>query len=126
MGVRRAWAFQSFVICVLLNSVLAGLIFMMAQKIMAGIMEWTSPFLKPGASNLPHDLTSAFGSLNIFLSQLQQYLAPGLAALTLSVTLLLWFFVYLLGLRQIRRAAAAVATTDADRSRSESGELDSP
>ncbi|MFZ2446164.1 MAG: hypothetical protein WAW37_07400 [Syntrophobacteraceae bacterium] len=105
MKISRAWAVQSFIVCFLFNAALAGLIFLMADKIMAGLTEWVSPFVTSGGPSLPDDVRSALGSLGIFLAQLHQYLAPALAALTSAVTLLLWFCVYLFGRRQIRRAA---------------------
>jgi hypothetical protein len=106
MKIKRAWAVQSLVICVVFNAVLAGLIFLMADKILDGLNEWVSPFVKPGAPNLPDDICSALSNVGNFLMQLRQYLAPVLAAVTSSITLLLWFCLFRLGRRQIDRAGA--------------------
>jgi hypothetical protein len=109
MKIKRAWAVQSFVICVVFNAVLVGLIFLMADKILEGLNEWTSPFLKPGAPNLPDDVRSALSGFGNFLTQVHQYLVPVLAAMTSAITLLLWFCLLLLGRRQIDRAGAESA-----------------
>lgn len=105
MKTNRAWALQSFIACFFFNSVLACLIFFIADKIVGGISEWISPFLNPGAANIPDDMRSALGGIAIFLSELRSYLVPALAALAGAATLLLWFCVFLIGRRQIGRAA---------------------
>ena len=109
MKIVRAWAVQSFIVCILFNAVLAGLIFLMADKIMDGLSEWVSPFLKPGAPGLPEDVQSALGRAGIFLAELRYYLAPALAALTGAVTLLLWLSLFWIGGRQITRAESSKA-----------------
>ena len=104
MRIKRAWAFQSFIICVVFNAVLAGLIFFMADKVLEGLNEWASPFLKQGAPNLPDDVHSALTGFSNFLAQVRQYFAPVLGAMTSALTLLMWFCVVLTGRRQIDRA----------------------
>jgi hypothetical protein len=105
MKIKRAWTVQSFFICIVFNGVLAGLIFLMATKILEGLNDWVSPFMKTGAPNLPDEVRSSLNSLGSFLAQLRQYLAPALAAMTSAITLLLWFCISLLGRRQINRAS---------------------
>ncbi len=109
MKIVRAWAVQSFIVCILFNAILAGLIFLMADKIMDGLSEWVSPFLKPGSPGLPEDVQSALGRAGIFLAELRYYLAPALTALTGAVTLLLWLSLFLIGRRQITRAESSKA-----------------
>ena len=109
MKSKRAWTVQSFIICIVFNGILAGLIFLMATKIVESLNEWISPFMKPGAPNLPDDIRSALSGSGSFLTQLHQYLAPVLAAMTSAITLLLWFCIFLLGRRQIDRAAVESA-----------------
>ena len=109
MKITRAWTMQSFVICIVFNGILAGLIFFMADRIADGLNEWVSPFMKPGAPNLPDELHSALNGLGDFLAQLRRYLLPVLAGMTSAITLLLWFFISLAGRRQIDRAGAETA-----------------
>jgi len=101
---------QSLIICIVFNGILAGLIFLMANKIVDGLNEWASPFMQPGAPNLPEEVRSALSSLGNFIAQLREYLAPVLAAMTSAITLLLWFFVSLAGRRQIDRTALQAAS----------------
>ena len=105
MKTKGAWAIQSFFLCVLFNGIFAVLIFLMAEKVLEELNGWVSPFLGSGATTLPEDMRSALTSLGTFVAQLRQYLMPGLAALASAVTLLLWFFLFLLGARQIGRTA---------------------
>ncbi len=105
MKIKRAWTVQSLFICIVFNGVLAGLIFLMANKILDGLSEWVTPFMKPGAPNVPDEVRSALNSLSVFLGELRQYLAPALAAMSGAVTILLWFCIALVGRRQINRAA---------------------
>ena len=53
---------------------------------------------------MPEELHMALGGFAAFTAQARAYLLPLLAVLTLAVTFLLWFFVFLVGGRQIRRA----------------------
>jgi hypothetical protein len=66
--------------------------------------EWVLPLTGPGAPALPDDLHMALGGLGNFIVQLQGYLLTVLAALASAFTLLLWFFLFLAGGRQINRA----------------------
>lgn len=109
MNIKRAWAFQSFITCFLVNSIFAGLVFLMADKIMEGLREWLAPF---AGQNLPENLRTGVDNIGVFLSQLHQYMAPALAALAFAATLLLWLFVFLLGRRLIGRAAAVAEFHD--------------
>lgn len=110
MKSKRAWTLQSFIICIVFNGILAGLIFLMANKIVDGLNEWVSPFTKPGAPNLPDEVRSALSSLGGVLTQLRQYLAPALAAMSSAITLLLWLCISIAGRRQIDRASAQAAS----------------
>ena len=51
----------------------------------------------------------ALGSFGTFVVQIRGYLMPVLAALTTAITLLLWFFLFLAGGRQIGRASLSAA-----------------
>jgi hypothetical protein len=102
--IKAAWALQSFLLCILFNGIFAVLIFLMADKVLEELSGWVSPFLGSGGTNLQEDMRSALNNLGTFAAQMRQYLMPGLAALASAVTLLLWFFLFLFGERQITRA----------------------
>ncbi len=107
MKIKTAWAIQSFFLCFLFNLAFAASMFFMADRILAALNEWVSPLTGPGAVALPDDLHMALGGLGIFIVQARGYLTAVLAALASALTLLLWFFVFLAGGRQIRRAGEA-------------------
>lgn len=104
MKPKKAWAVQSFAICFVLNAVLAGVIFFMADKVTQALVAWVSPFLGPGAPPAPDDAHTAFAGLGTLIGQLRKYLAPALAAVTFGLTLPMWLFLLLVGGRQIDRA----------------------
>ncbi len=108
MNIKRAWAFQSFIICFLFNGILAGLIFVTAEKILVGFRDWVTSMTGESAVNLPNNVRAATNNVDVFLVQLQQYMAPVLAALVFAATFLLWLSIFLLGRRQINRAAAEI------------------
>ena len=76
----------------------------MADRILEGLNEWVSPLTGPGAPALPDDLHMALGGFGNFIVQIRGYLMTVLAALASAFTLLLWFFLFLAGGRQIKRA----------------------
>lgn len=113
MKIKVAWALQSFFVCFLFNAVLAVVIYLMADKILDGLNEWVTPFTRQNAPALPEEVRSALNAFGVFLAQLRLYLIPSIAALVAAVTLLLWFFVFLFGCRQIGRARAQAAAAAA-------------
>ncbi|MFZ0944546.1 MAG: hypothetical protein WB930_07615 [Syntrophobacteraceae bacterium] len=104
MKIKIAWAIQSFFLCFLCNLAFAAVIFFMADRILQGLHEWVSPLTGPGAPALPDDLHLALGGLWNFIVQVRGHLMTVLAALASAFTLLLWFFLFLAGCRQIKRA----------------------
>ncbi len=104
MKFKTAWAIQSFFLCFLFNLAFAAVIFLMADRILEALNEWVAPLMGHGAPAPPEDLQMALGSLGTFVVQIRGYLMPVLAALTIAITLLLWFFLFLAGGRQISRA----------------------
>lgn len=109
MKSKMAWAIQSFCLCFLFNLAFAAVIFLMADRILEALNVWVSPLMGPGAPVLPEDLQMAVGSFGTFVLQIRGYLMPVLAALTTAITLLLWFFIFLAGGRQIGRATINAA-----------------
>ena len=104
MKIKIAWAIQSFLLCFLCNLAFAAVIFFMADRILEAFNEWVSPLTGPGAPALPDDLHLALGGLWNFIVQVRGHLMTVLAALASAFTLLLWFFLFLAGNRQIKRA----------------------
>lgn len=104
MKIKTAWAIQSLFLCLLLNMAFAAVIFFMADRIVEALNEWVSPLTGPGAPAVPDDLHMALGGFGNFIAQVREYLMAVLAALASAFTLLLWFFLFLAGGRQIRRA----------------------
>jgi hypothetical protein len=107
MKFKRAWAIQSFFLCFFFNLAFAAVIFLMTDRTLEALNEWVSPLMGPGAPAMPEDLQTAFGSFGTFVAQIRGYAMPVLAALTTAITLLLWFFVFLAGGRQISRASVS-------------------
>jgi NhaP-type Na+/H+ or K+/H+ antiporter len=104
MKIKTAWALQSFLLCFLFNLALGALIFYMAGRCLEALNQWVSPLIGAGAPTLPGELHAALGGFAAFTDQAHNYLLPLLVVLTVAITLLLWFFVFLAGGRQIRRA----------------------
>ncbi|MGO9017433.1 MAG: hypothetical protein ACLQVJ_03685 [Syntrophobacteraceae bacterium] len=104
MKIKTAWAIQSLFLCFLFNLVFAAVIFFMADRILEALNEWVSPLTGPGAPALPDDLQMALGGFGNFVVEVRGYLIAVIAALASAFTLLLWFFLFLAGGRQIRKA----------------------
>lgn len=97
MKTKGAWALLSFLTCFAFNAVLAFVIYYMANRILEGLNELISPFVGAAGAGLSDDMRSALNNVRVFLGQLHQYMVPVLSALTVAVTLPLWFCIYLLG-----------------------------
>jgi len=108
MKINRTWAIQSFMVCFFFNSVLAGLIYFMSGKILAGMAERISPFLKAGAPALPEEVHAALGIIAASITGLHAYLAPALAALVGAATLLLWLSIFFIGRRLLARSERGI------------------
>ncbi len=105
MKFKLAWAFQSLFLVILFNFAFGAIIFLMSERILDGLSQWVTPFVGPNSpTGLPDGIQTAFSNFSAFLVEMRQYMLPSLAALTTAITLLLWFFVFLAGGRQIRRA----------------------
>ncbi|MCE5334944.1 MAG: hypothetical protein LLG06_10170 [Desulfobacteraceae bacterium] len=107
-----AWAIQTLLVCSVFNAALGVLLYLMSEKILEAANQWVVPFISPGAPNMPEELRSAMNNFGAFLAQLREYLKPALALLMASATLPLWFVLFLLGLRQVRRAGAVQPKTE--------------
>jgi hypothetical protein len=109
MKIKKAWAIQSFCLCFLFNLALGAFMFYMADRCLEALNQWVSPLIGAGAPALPDDLQMALGGFRSFVADARGWLMPVLAALILAVTFLQWFFLFLVGGRQIRRAGERAA-----------------
>ena len=90
MQSQRTWTLQPLLSCLILNSILLAILYVMASQILAAMGKWVNPFLAAGGANLPPEAQSAFAGLGQMISEIQQYLAPIVFGLGLVVTLVLW------------------------------------
>ena len=109
MKTKIAWAVQSFLLCFAFNLAFAAVVFFMAGKVLEGLNDWVSTLAGPGGAGLPEDLRTVLAGFGTFLVQLRRYMLPVLAGLASSFTLIMWFFIFLAGGRQIRRAGEKAA-----------------
>ena len=127
MKPKGAWTVRSFLICFACNAVLAGLFYMMADKVLDGLIEWVSPLLGPGAPGLPENVHSALSSLNGFVASLRQNLAAGIAAVAGAAAFFMWLLLLIQGRALIGRAereaaVCALPPPESGRERPESGQ----
>ena len=104
MKARGAWTFRSFFICFAANAVLAGLLFLMADRVLDALNEWVAPFLASGAAALPEDARAAFSNLGGFLRMLRTNLAPGIAVVAGAGAFFMWLLLLIQGRVMIGRA----------------------
>jgi hypothetical protein len=90
MQPQRTWTLQPLLSCLILNSILLAILYVMAGQILATMGKWVTPFLAASGANLPPEAQSAFTGLGRMLSETEQFLAPVIFGLGLSVTLVLW------------------------------------
>jgi len=105
MKIKIAWGIQSFFLCFIFNLAFTAVVFFMADRVLEALNEWVSPFAGPGGPELPADVQMGLAGLRSFFVQIRGYMVSVLAALASAFTLLMWFFVFLAGRRQISRAA---------------------
>ncbi len=111
MKIKIAWAIQSFFLCFLFNLAFAAVLFYMADRILGAVNAWVSPFAGPGGPALPDDVHTALGGLGTFVIQAREQMLTVLAALASAFTLLMWFFLFLAGRRQIRKSATLAVSS---------------
>ncbi|MDR3553189.1 MAG: hypothetical protein P4L55_00405 [Syntrophobacteraceae bacterium] len=103
MKIKTAWAIQSLALCVLFNLVFTVVIFYMASGLIDASHQWVSA-LGASAPAMPADVHKALDGLHTLIVQTRGWLIPVLSVLCTAFTLLLWFFIFGLGCRQIRRS----------------------
>lgn len=105
MKIKTAWAVQSLALCLLFNLAFTAVIFYMARRVIDASLLWVSALgvssVAPAMSANAHE---ALGGLSALIAQARGYLGPVLLVLAPAFTLLLWFFLFLAGARQIRRS----------------------
>jgi len=114
MQFKRIWSIQSLISCLVLNTILLALLFVMAKQVLSALRQWVSPFLTPGNSSLSAEAQSAFAGLSQLMGETEQYLASVIFGLGLLVTLALWLIVQYQGHRlRIHAEQQAVSTASA-------------
>ena len=111
MPSKKTWALQSFLSCLILNSILLVLLFVMAKQVLAALHQWVAPFVPPGNTGLPAEAQAAFTGLSQFLTETEQYLALVVFGLGLLISLVLWLLVMALGHRLLLRTEQEAAAT---------------
>jgi len=104
MKIKMAWAIQSFSLCFFFNLALGALIFFIGNRSLEALNEWVSLLTGAGAFAPPDNLHMVLDNFGTLIAQARRYMMPLLVSLTLAITFLLWFSVFLAGGRQIRRA----------------------
>ncbi len=104
MKIKMVWAIQSFSLCFFFNLALGALIFFISNRGLEALNEWLSLLTGAGASAPPDNLHMVLDNFGTLIAQARRYMLPLLVSLTLAITFLLWFSVFLAGGRQIRRA----------------------
>jgi len=104
MQSKRIWSIRSLLWCLILNSLLLGLLFIMAKKVLFALGQWLSPFLAPGSSTLSAEAQSAFTGLSQLVGETEQYLAPAVFGSGLVFTMVLWLILNMQGRRLLAHA----------------------
>ena len=90
MQSKKSGAIQFLFSCLVVNTILLTLLFVMAKQILTALGQWVSPFLATGDSSLPAEARSAFTGLSRLIGETDQYLAPVVFGLGIIFTLVLW------------------------------------
>ncbi len=104
MKIKTAWAIQSLALCLLFNLAFTAVIFYMAGRVIDASLLWVSALRASLAPAMSANAHEALGGLSALIAQARGYLGPVLLVLAPAFTLLLWFFLFLAGGRQIRRS----------------------
>lgn len=108
MKIKTAWAFQSLALCFLFNLAFTAVMFYMTSRIIDASQQWISALSASGAHAMPADALTALGGLTALIVQARGWLKPVISVLALAFTLLMWFFLFLAGGRQMRRTQTEV------------------
>ncbi|HQN17540.1 MAG TPA: DUF2760 domain-containing protein [Syntrophobacteraceae bacterium] len=107
MQAKKSWAFQSLFSCLIFNSILLVVLFIMAKRILGALSRWVDPFLAQGNTNLPADAQSAFAGLSRLITETDQYLAPVVLGGGMVFTLGLWLLLRHQGRRLLEQTEPA-------------------
>jgi len=113
MRAKGIWTVQSFITCFLINAIMLGVFFFVAEQLLHGLHQWVDPFLAATPPNLPDDIRPAFANLNEFLNEAERYLIPAVFGVGGVFTLVLWLFVLFQGRGLVNRAQKEAAALPA-------------
>jgi hypothetical protein len=113
MRAKGIWTIQSFITCFIINAILLGVFYFVAEQVLRGLHQWVDPFLAAAPPNLPEDIRPAFSNLNQFLSEAERYLIPAVFGVGGLFTLLLWVLVMFQGRGLVNRVQRDIAAAPA-------------
>lgn len=113
MKIKTAWAIQSMALCFLFNLVFTVVIFYMASRLMDASHQWLLALGASGAHATPANAHTAVLGLSTLIAQARGAFTAVLFVLASAFTLLLWFFIFLTGRRQIRRSGEPIVAPPA-------------
>lgn len=90
MHSKRTWTLQPLLSCLILNSILLVIFYVLARQILTTLKEWVNPFMATGAMSLPAEAQAAFAGLDRLLGKAEHFLAPVVFGVGLALTLILW------------------------------------
>lgn len=108
----KMWTFQSFLTCLILNSILLAVFFVMANQILTALNQWVSPLLAAGNISQPADAHLALMGLSQLIGEAQKYLASVVFGVGLAITLVLWLVLLYLGGRLLLLAEHKALSTE--------------
>jgi hypothetical protein len=113
MQSKKSWFIQFLFSCLVVNTILLALLFVMARQILMALSQWVTPFLAPGDSSLPAEARSAFAGLSQLIGETDQYLAPAVFGLGMIFILVLWLILRYQGRRLLESKQERASTTSA-------------
>ncbi|MDR3566625.1 MAG: hypothetical protein P4L43_01210 [Syntrophobacteraceae bacterium] len=101
MKIKTAWAIRSLALCIFFNLAFTAVVIYMAGRVIDASHQWVCALGASGAPVLSAKALEAVGGLKALIAQTRGRLTGVLCVLSLAFTLLLWFFIFLTGARQI-------------------------
>ena len=104
MRAKTSYTYQSLIICLFFNGVLAGGLYLAGQEVLNSILSWVKPMAE-GEAATPEVMKASMGNLAELLNQIGGYLAIAILGAIGVVTLLMWAVLVMLGRGAISRGS---------------------
>ncbi|MDA8305226.1 MAG: hypothetical protein M0Z81_00100 [Deltaproteobacteria bacterium] len=121
MKIKTVWAIQSLALCLLFNLVFTAVIFYMASRVIDASHQWVSALSASWTPAMPANVHKALGGLTDLIAQTRGHLTAVLSILAPAFTVLMWFFIFLSGSRQMRRSKVESQKFEVESQRSDVG-----